>query len=202
MASASVPALPAVATAPAAPPTRPRVLAVGTAAALVAAALPLIAMVGIYLSRRADVINDGAVWVPKGVKLPLTQPTMMVGTFVLSIVSVLWLIDALKRDDRQHGYMAAAVTLLFGLAVVNQSSYLMINTKAKAATEAGLLILTITSYHLVLTLIGMGFLAVVFFRSLFGQYRRIPDGAAAAATWWIGVSSLWVLVWYAVYVTK
>lgn len=202
MASASVSAVPAIATAAAPSPPRPRVLVVGTAAALIAAALPLIAMVGIYLSRRADVINDGERWVPKGVKLPLTQPTMMMGTFVLSIVAVVWLIDALKRDDRQHGYMAAALTFLFGLAVVNQSSYLMANTKAEAATEAGLLILTITSYHLVLTLIGMAFLAMVFFRSLFGQYRKIPDGAAAAATWWIGVASLWVIVWYAVYVTK
>lgn len=202
MASASVPAIPAVATALAPPPPRPRVLVIGTAAALIAAAMPLIAMLGIYLSRRADVINEGGEWVPKGVNLPLTQPTMIAGTFVLSVVAVLWLVDALKRDDRQHGYMAAALTLLFGLAVVNQASYLMANTGAKAETEAGLLVLTITSYHLVLTLVGMGFLAVVFFRSLFGQYRRIPDGAAAAATWWIGVASLWVLVWYAVYVTK
>jgi heme/copper-type cytochrome/quinol oxidase subunit 3 len=198
----AAPAVPALAAAPAAAPPRPRVLVVGTVAALIAASLPLLGIVGIYLARRADVINAGEEWFDSAVSLPLTQSTMILGTFALSLFSVAWLVDALKRDDRQHAYIAAALSLMFGLAIVNQGTYLLGNTGAEAATESGLLVLTITSYHLVLTLIGMGFLSVVFFRSLFGQYRKIPDGATAAATWWAGVSLLWVLIWYVVYVTK
>ena len=49
------------------------------------------------------------------------------------------------------------------------------------ATEAGLLILTISGLWLAWLLTALVYLALMAFRALGGQYRRIPDGVEAAA---------------------
>jgi heme/copper-type cytochrome/quinol oxidase subunit 3 len=191
-----------LAAAPAPPTPRPRVLFIGSMAASAAAAMGLVGLMGIYLARRADVVNAGERWIPDGANFQIAQPTMILFTLLPSVVTVLWLVDALKRDDRAHAWLAAGLTLMFGLATINMSTYLLSVIELPVRTEPGLLVLAISGYHLVMVVLGMAFLGVVFLRSLFGQYRRIPDGAAAAAVWWSTTAALWPLIWLAIHITK
>ncbi len=66
----AAPALSA-ATAPPAPPIRPRTLLLGSALAGSAGAMAVLSMVAIYEARRSDVLNTGATWLPKGSVIPL-----------------------------------------------------------------------------------------------------------------------------------
>ena len=48
----------------------------------------------------------------------------------------------------------------------------------------------------------MGFLVLVTFRTLSGQYRRIPEGINAAAVFWFATVAVWAVLWYGIFVTK
>lgn len=198
----SATAVPVLATAPAAPPARPRVLLVGTAFLSASSFMLVMGLLAVYLARRADTIGKGERWLPKGAKLPLTQPTMMLFTLTLSLITVIWASNALRNDDKRNAYVALGLTLLFGFAFVNQYTYLLAVTGLPVKTESGMLILTISAVHLALTLVGMGYFILVGFRALFGQYRRVPEGISAAAVYWYSISAAYVVLWYAIFVTK
>ena len=195
-------ATPVLAAAPAAPPARPRVLLVGTAMLSAASFVSIMGLVAIYLARRADTINNGQKWLPRATKLPLTQPTMMLFTLGLSLITVIWAANALRRDDKQNAYVALGLTLLFAVAFVNQYTYFLAVTGLPVKTEPGMLILTISAVHLFFTFIGIGFLVLIGLRTLFGQYRRVPEGITAAAMYWFSISAAYAVDWYAIFVTK
>ena len=191
-----------LATAPPAPPARPRVLLVGSALVSGASFLLFTGLLGIYLARRADVINAGGRWLPRDAKIPLTQPTMMLATLLLSAVTVMWAADALRKADKVNSYVALGVTLVFAFAYVNQGTYLLSRMGLSTKSEAGLLILTIAGAHLAMMLLAMGFLVLVTFRTLSGQYRRIPEGITAAAVFWFAAVAVWAVLWYGLFLTK
>ena len=191
-----------LATAPPAPPARPRVLLIGSALVSGATFLFFTSLLAIYLARRADVINAGGRWLPRDAKIPLTQPTMMLMTLLMSLVTVLWAADALRKEDKANAYVALGVTLVFGFAYVNQGTYLLSRMGLSTKSEAGLLILTIGGAHIALVLLAMGFLVLVTFRTLSGQYRRIPEGINAAAVFWFATVAVWAVLWYGIFVTK
>jgi cytochrome c oxidase subunit III len=193
---------PTLAAAPPPPPSRPRVAIVGTAFASVGVAMVILSLLGIYLARRADVINSGGRWIPRGANIPLPQPTMIFITLVLSIFTILWAAHALRIEDRTNAYVALGVTLLLGFAAFNQATYLFSRLNIGVATEAGLLILTISGLWLAWLLSALVFLALMAFRALGGQYRRIPDGVEAAAFYWITNTAIWAVLWIAIYVMK
>jgi heme/copper-type cytochrome/quinol oxidase subunit 3 len=194
--------VPSLADAPPPPPSRPRVVLVGAALVSVAAGMLLLSLVGIYLARRADVINDGEAWIPDGAVLPIAQPSMVLFTMILSSITVLWASYALRNDDRSNAYLALAVTFVLGFAAANQATYLFGGLGMGVDTEAGLLVLVISSTWLVWLVAAMAFLALMAFRALSGQYRRIPDGVDAAAVLWIANTFMWSVLWIAIYITK
>lgn len=54
-----------------------------------------------------------------------------------------------------------------------------------------------------MVLVGLLMVAVMAFRTFGGQFSsRYPDGWSAAALYWHTTVGVYVLVWYAVYVTK
>ncbi|MDH4144852.1 MAG: hypothetical protein OEY23_06745, partial [Acidimicrobiia bacterium] len=138
---AAVTEIPPITAAPPPPQPRPRVLVVGSLAASVSTAMCLVGLIGIYLARRADVVNTGEAWIPRGLDAQLAQPTMVMLTFGLSIITAVWMIDALRRDDRQHAWIATGLTMMFGLAIVNQVTYSLGLLGASTETEPGTLIL-------------------------------------------------------------
>ena len=189
---------------PAAPlPARPRVLLVGTALSAVAAFMAILGLVGIYLSARAEVISAGATWLPEGSNIPLTPANMAFATMLLSAVSMWWAVDAVTKNDRQMAYLALALTMFFGIAVINATSFLYTQMHLAVKTTPGVLIYTITGAHLAMIVVGLVYAAVMTFRTLGGEYQgRDHEGLTAAALFWYVTIAAHAVIWLAIYVTK
>ena len=193
-----------LATAPPPPPTRPRTLLVGSALAASSGAMAIFSMIAIYEARRSDVLNQGETWLPKGSQIPLPQPNMMFLTLLMSCVTVAWAAWALRRDDKQNAYVALGLSTLLAFAYVVQATYLFTLTKIPVAAPQGqgVLFWSISGAHLAMVLGGLAFFALMTFRALSGNFRRIPDGVTAAGVYWYITVGVYSVVWYAVYITK
>lgn len=193
----------ALALPPAAPPARPRVLLVGTALASGAAIMAFTGMIGVYLAERSAVLAQGGTWLPDGVTLPLTPGTIAFATMLLSGVTIWWAVDAVGNNDRPSAYLALGLTIFFGVAVINATSFLYAQMELPIATTTGLLIYTITGAHLAMIIVGMVYAAVMTFRTLGGEYHgRDREGLVAAAFFWYATIAVHAVIWYAIYVTK
>jgi heme/copper-type cytochrome/quinol oxidase subunit 3 len=178
------------------------VVLIGAILASAASAMLVLSVLGIYLARRADTINSGKPWLPREAVMPLAQPTMILFTMILSSITVLWAAHALRTSDRGNAYLALGITIVLGFAAINQASWMISRFDLGVDTEAGLLVLIISALWVAWMLIAVAFLALMAFRALSGQFRRIPDGINAAATYWISAALLWFVLWIAVFITK
>jgi cytochrome c oxidase subunit 3 len=193
-----------LATAPAPPPRRPRVLLVGSAFAATASALVILSMLAAYLQLRSDRLANGVTALPDGVVLPLTPGTMGLVTLGMSVVTTAWLVYALRHDDRTHAYLALGLTLLLGAAFVNSTVYLyqQIAMPLTATGTSGLLY-AVTGAHLVMIVVGLLFTTVMGFHALGGQLTgRDAEGMSAAALYWYVTVAVYTAVWYGLYITK
>lgn len=190
--------------APPPPPARPRVLLVGTALAGGGAALVVLTLIALYAGLRSDVVSSGEVWLPEGTNLQLTPGGMGMATLALSLVTVAWIVQALRNDDRGHALMAFAVTLVLGAAYINVAAYgwQQIGLGITSSPQA-LLIFTITGLHVAMTAVGMLFLAVMAFKAVGGQLTgRGAEGVSAAALYWFITVATYAVVWYTITITK
>ena len=189
---------------PAPPVQRPRVLMVGTAFATAATVMVFAGLIGMYLSRRAELLSAGDPWLPKGTSIPLQQPNIMLFTLIASAVTVQWAVYAITRNDRVNTYLALGVTFVFGIAYINMQSYLYTVTKFDVtANQQAVLFYTITGAHIIMVVIAMIFVALMAFRALAGQEsRRQHDGISAAALFWHASVAVYAVIWLAVYVAK
>ena len=193
----------ALALPPAAPPARPRVLLVGTALAAGAVAMAFAGLVGVYLAQRAGVLAQGGTWLPEGSQIPLTPGNIAMATMLISAVTMWWAVDAVGRNDRPAAYVALGLTLMFGVAVINATTFLYTQAGLAVDTVPGLLIYTITGAHLAMIVAGMVFAAVMTFRTLGGEYHgRDREGLVAAALFWYATIAVMSVIWYAIYITK
>ncbi len=191
---------------------RPRVLLMGTALAAGAIIVTFAALLGLYLATRHAVLTGPAVdgeapvWFADGNPIPLTPANMAFGTMLLSCVSMLWAVDAVGRNDRRNAFFALAMTLLFGGAVINATSFLYTQSAIPLAgetTPAGMLFYVVTGAHLALLVGAMVFASLMTFRTLGGEYAgRDRDGITAASMIWYLTAAIHGVIWYAVYVTK
>jgi heme/copper-type cytochrome/quinol oxidase subunit 3 len=201
--SAAVTASP-LTTAPPPAPRRPRVLLVGSAFGAAASAVLILSMLAVYLQIRGDRIADGVTALPEGIVLPLTPGSMGMTTLAMSLVTMAWLVHSLRNDDRIHAYLALGITLLFGIAFINSTVYLyqQLEMGLTASGTAGMLYIT-TGTHLVMVVVGLLFTAVMGFQALGGQLTgRDAEGMSAAALYWYVTFAVYVVVWYAIYITK
>ncbi|MHB1139031.1 MAG: cytochrome c oxidase subunit 3 [Microthrixaceae bacterium] len=192
--TASLPA----STLPATMPRR-RELLFGTAFATAGVAMALIALIGNYIASR-DLA--GATWLAEN-QLALTQPNMQLITLGMSVVTMQWAVWSISRDDRYHTYLALGVTLLLGIAFVNQTSFLYSEAGVTIAQPEGPLFYAVTGGHLAMVVAGLLFIVLMAFRTFGGQYSsRQPDGVGAAAVFWYAAVALYAVIWFAVYVQK
>lgn len=193
------PMYPALAAPP--PPARPRVLLVGTLLGAAALVMTYVGILGVYLALRADA--EGA-WLPDNVTIPLSPPTMMTVTLLLSVVALHWAQASLRNDDRINAYVALGLTLLLGLAFINSAVYLFTQMGAAiAASTAELLLFVIGGFHIASIILGLVFVALMAFRTLGGQYSgRDNEGLSAAVVLWDAAVVCYLVSWYAVYITK
>jgi cytochrome c oxidase subunit 3 len=191
--------------APEAPVARPRVLMVGTAFTVAAMLMAFAALIGIYLTERTATIVSGNAWIPDDVVIPLNQPNVMLFALLSSSITIQWAVDAVRRDDRQQAYLALAVTVIFGLGVINMGAYLytVMGLDMSVASVTPVLIYTITGAHLVVLAGAILFTGLMAFRALGGQYTsRQYDGLSAAALFWHAQVVVFLVIWYAIYITK
>jgi cytochrome c oxidase subunit 3 len=183
---------------------RPRVLMIGTAFASAATLMMFAGLIGVYLSRRAELVAAGDAWLPQGVDIPLQQPNMMLFTLVGSAVTVQWAVYAIARNDRTNTYLALGLTFVFGIAYINMQSYLYTLMEFDiTANQQGVLVYTITGAHILMVVAAMVFVALMAFRALAGQETsRQHDGVSAAALFWHASVVAYAVIWLAVYVTK
>lgn len=188
---------------PAAAPARPRVLLVGTALASAGTIMAFAGLIGLYLSTRSAALAKTGTWLPKGTSISLTAANMSLATMLLSGITIWWAVDAVGRNDRQSAYLALALTIFFGVAVVNATSFLYTESKLPASSPAGSLIYAVTGAHLAMIIAGMVFAAVMTFRTLGGEYHgRDREGLTAAALFWYATIAVHAVIWLAIYVTK
>ena len=159
----------------------------------------LVTLLGGYLSTRAV---DRVAWL-KDNQIPLTQPTVMLATMIMSAITVQWAVYSISRDDRGHTYLALAVTGLFGVAFINQTWFLYTQVAVKVAQKEGAFFYALTGGHLAMVACATIFLVVMLIRSLGGSFsRRYPDGVSALALFWHVTVAMYAVVWFAVYVSK
>lgn len=181
-------------------PPRRRELLFGTAFASAGVVMVLVTLIGAYLNARGAA--PVATWLAKNA-IPLTQPNMMMGTLVMSAVTMQWAVWSIDRDDRGHTYMALGLTLLLGAAYLNQVSFLYSQIKVTMAQVEGPLFYATTGTHVAMVIGAMIFVVLMGFRALGGQFSsRQPDGIGAAAVFWHATVASFVLVWVAVYILK
>lgn len=193
----------ALALPPAPKVVRPRVLLVGTSLAAAASFMAVVGLVGFYLSARSGVLAEGTPWLPEGVVIPLTPGNMAMATMLLSGVTMWWAVDAVGRNDRQMDYLALGLTIFFGIAVINATTFLYSQMHLPVATSQGVMIYTITGLHLAMMVGGLLYAGVMTFRTLGGEYHgRDREGLVAAALYWYVTIAAFAVIWLAIYVTK
>ena len=189
--------IPAQITAPVLP--RRRQLLFGTAFACVAASMFLLALVGAYLEARS---GSRATWLADNV-IPLTQPVMQLATLLMGAITAQWAVWAVARNERGQAYLALGITLLMGLAFLNQTTFLWERVGLSMSQPEGPYFYAVTGGHFAMVVAAVLFLLLMAVRALGGQYSAsLPDGLSAAAMFWHVTTALYSVIWLAVYVMK
>jgi len=193
-----------LASAPPALARRPRVLFTGAAFGAAASALVVLSTLAVYLQVRDDFLDSGATTLPDDVLLPLTPGGMGMLTLSMSVVTVMWAVWSLRRDDRTHAYLALGLTLLLGVAFINSTVYLYQQLALPLTGSAtGGLLYIVTGSHLVMVAVGLVFVMVMGFQSLGGQLTgRDAEGMSAAALYWYVTVAVYTAIYYGIYITK
>lgn len=178
---------------------RRRQLLYGATFAAGGSAMLILALLGAYLQQRTSV---GEAWLSEN-HIPLTQPTMQLFTLLMSMFTVQWAVYSIARDQRGYAYLASGISIMLGLAFINQTWFLYTQVElAMDAVEAPLFYAT-TGAHL--AMLGAAILALGLnaLRSLVGAMSsRRPDGFSAAAIYWHVMAGLYFAIWLGVYVLK
>lgn len=189
---------------PLAPPTRPRLVLIATAFAVVAFGMLLAGMFAVYISQRAA-FGEG--WIPNGAgTIPLAPASVMLATMVMSSITVQWAVYAIARNDRLNSLLAAGLSVFFAVAFLNQGVFLfrsmgweILGDNAVQAT----LINAIAGTQFLMLVIAMVYLAVATFRGLAGQYSaREHEGIVGAAMFWHAAVIAYAVIWAAIYNLK
>jgi heme/copper-type cytochrome/quinol oxidase subunit 3 len=188
----------------AAPPTRPRLLLIGTAFAAAACVMAFAGLLGIYLSSRSAALAEGGPWLPEGATIPLTPGTMALATLVLSLVTMQWAVQAVGANDRSHALLALGLTVLFGACSINAVTFLFTQTGIGVRDSTmGVLFYVISGAHIAMTAAGMVYAGIMTIRTVGGEYSgRDREGIVAAALFWYVTVAIYAVIWYAIYVTK
>ncbi len=203
--AAAPPSLPENAPVSVAP--RRRTLQVGTGFAAGGVLMYFGALIGIYLSERSDfrARNPGESWIPGGVDMPLTSPTVIAWTLLLSVVTMQWAVHSSVAGDRRHTLIALLITGLFGAAVINAMVfyYRQVGLEIDGGSVVAPLIYVVTGSHLVFLVVALVFLFIMAVRVLASPQPSVHvDGMSAAALFWYVMVFVFWVIWLAVYVPK
>jgi cytochrome c oxidase subunit III len=188
---------------PAPAPARPRMLLVATALASAAVGMLFAGMLGVWIALRDAAGGTSTAWLPKGVEMPGVAANMMLIIMAGASVMVQWSVYAMARDNRRDAVVAAALTVIFGIAVFNAQAYIYQQIGVPVATRYGALFYSVTGAFLVALVAGMIMAVIVVFRSLGGRYSsKRHEGISALALYWHFLTATFAAVWFVVYVVK
>ena len=191
---------------PVAETSRPSILLLATGLVSAAVLMGFTAMVGFYLSERAEYLKTAPVeepWLNESI-IPLTQPNFMLLTVGLSAVTALWAVYSVRNDDNANAYIAIGLTILFGLSQIAQTFFLLSLMELELASEEkAVWLYSIIGSQIALMMMAILYLALTGLRTLGGSYSsKDYEGMASATFFWIVSGLVYVLVWYVVYITK
>lgn len=190
---------------PAPEPERPRLTLIGTALACGGVIAYFAGLLGAYLSQRAGVIATGESWLPDEVTIPLTQPNFMAVTMVMAGLAMTWSVYAAKNQDRANALIAVGLTLLFGFAYISQTFFLLSIMDLPIADRGmpGWMLWAIAVSHVALVAAAMVYAATMGLRTLGGHITaRDQEGLTGATVFWYVAVGVYLVIWYAVYITK
>ena len=178
---------------------RRRQLLFGTMFVSAAVAMFEFSLVASYLAERAGKRN---VWLTEN-SIPLTQPNMQFAALILGSIFVQWAVWAIARNERGQAYLALGCTAVMAAAFLNQITFLWQRVGMTMAQAEGPFFYAVTGANFAFIALALGFILLMAFRALGGQYSaRLPDGISAAALFWHVNVALYAVVWLAVYIMK
>lgn len=186
-------------------PQRARNTLVGTSLAVACMFMYFAVLIGIYVSERSETIAEIGSWIPRGVRIELTAPSVILWTFLLSVVTIQWAVYAAARNDRAHLLIALAVTALFGVAIINQFFFIFrqMGFVIDGGSKAAPLIYTLLGSFIAAVIIALIFFLVAGLRGLSGETTK-PNTqlVASAALYWDSLVVIYFIIWIAIFVTK
>ena len=168
-----------------------------------AAVIAFCALAALYVQQRQQTRSVGEEWFPAS-SIEMGPAGMMMVTLALSVVAVQWAVQAAHAEDRPHGFMALGVTLLLGVAVLNQFWFVYQNTGLVVdESNAALLFYAVTGSFLVMLVAAMMMIVIITVRALLGAFNSgLAYTIQAAAVFWHATVLCYCLVWYIVFITK
>jgi len=195
---------------PAAELTRNRTLLVGTAYAALASIMVFVGLIAVYVAIRQNNeyivengLDGGMLWFPEGA-VQIAPGTMMMFTTWISAFTMAWAVQAIRNDDRRNAYVALAVTLLMGAAVINQMVFAILDFgRPVGDSTPGLLLYTIYGSYIVFMAVAVTFVFLMGVRAVAGQFNSTnADGIEAAALYWFATVLVYLPIWYLITITK
>jgi heme/copper-type cytochrome/quinol oxidase subunit 3 len=141
-------------------------------------------------------------WVPKGVKMSMVPPNVMLLSLVPLCIFAQWAVYAAKRGDRSHVGVALFLVLVLGLAFINGQA-VMYGTLGLPVNQGtfSVMFYAVTGVVVAMAIVGIVFSAITVFRFLGGRSAD-RELVSAHALYWYCFSAVFALVWFVVYVTK
>jgi len=200
---ALVPAVDSIGVPPQAPPARPRLLLVGTTFALVGISMAFAGLLGIYLDARNLAVKEGVKFLPDNVNIELTPGNVALFGLLISSVVVQWAVYSISVNDRPRAYLALGLTALLGAAYINSICFYWGRMGITVHDRVGALIFSITGLHVAMVGAGVLFVGLMAFRTLGGEFSgRDREGLIAAAIYWHTSVAIYIVIWFAIFVTK
>ena len=188
-----------------APPQRARNTLVGTSFAVAGMFMYFACILGIYISERADSLGASQSWIPNGIDLKLTAPSVVLWTLILSVVTMQWAVYSCARNDRRHLLLALLLTALFGAAVINQFFFIFqqLGFEIDDGSKVAPLFYTILGSFILAVAIALVFLIITGIRSLSGHNIKSNVGlVSSAAIYWDSLVIIYLIIWLVIFVTK
>jgi cytochrome c oxidase subunit 3 len=178
-------------------------LLVATALTCAGVGMLFAGMLAVWIALRDAAGGTSAAWLPKGIVLPGVAANMMLIIMAGASVMVQWAVYAMANDNRRDTVVAAALVVIFGVAVFNAQAYIYQQIGVGVNTRYGALFFSVTGAFLVALVAGMIMAVIVVFRSLGGRYTsKRHEGISALALYWHFLTAVFAGVWFVVYVVK
>ncbi len=190
-------------------PIRPGISLAGTALACFGVALFFGGLIGVYLSTRATTRSQTGNWFPGDSTIDLAQPNVMALTLIMASFTIAWSAYAIGIDDRRNTYLSLGITMVLGVAYINQAFYMLdktglaLNVDGGGAHPSAVLLNVVGVSHIALVAVALIFALLVTIRAFGGGYSsQDREGVRSVALFFHVTVAIYMVIWYSVYITK